>query len=146
MKNILVFCLGLLFSGTASSQILQPVKWSYTAKKTSATTATVLIKATLDAGWHMYAQSSAGAVKTTFTFEPSKSFQLTGKVVEPKPLTKFEKAFDTNVSYFEKTVVFSQQIKLNGGKAVVKGTVECMVCSDQQCLPPATNEFSIPVN
>lgn len=148
MKIIFVFTVGLLLSLSASSQILKPIKWSYAAKKTSATEATVFIKATLEEGWHLYSQAIAegGPVKTTFAFIPSKTFQLNGKVVEPKPITKFEKTFNLKVSYFEKSVIFQQKVKLNGGKTIVKGTVEFMVCSDKQCLPPETTEFSIPVN
>ncbi|MNY71472.1 hypothetical protein D3C86_2098230 [compost metagenome] len=58
---------------------------------------------------------------------------------------KFEKSFDMNVSYFEKTAVFQQKVKLTGANAIVKGTLEYMVCDDAQCLPPETVEFSISV-
>lgn len=146
MKTLLVFVAGLLSTFSANSQILKPVKWSYAAKKTSPTEATVFIKATIDAGWHVYAQSvpEGGPLKATFTFTPSKSFELNGDVAEPKPITKFEKFFDMNVSYFEKEVIFQQKITLNG-KTTVKGEVEFMACSNQQCLPPETVAFSIPV-
>ena len=148
MKLLFVFIAGLLLSFKANSQILEPVKWSYTAKKTSPTEATIFIKATIDNGWHIYSQyvKDGGPVKTTFAFLPSKTFQLNGKVVEPKPITKYEETFNMNVSYFEKTVVFQQKIKLSGKQAIVKGSLEFMVCNDKQCLPPETIEFSIPVN
>jgi len=148
MKTIFALAAGLLFSMSASSQVLKPVKWSYAAKKTSATEATVLIKATMGDGWHIYSQTipEGGPLKTTFAFAPAKSFSLKGKVAEPKPLSKFEKVFGTNVNYFEKEVVFQQKIKLTGAETIVKGTVEFMICSDKQCLPPQTIDFSIPVS
>ncbi|KAA2242609.1 sugar transporter [Chitinophaga agrisoli] len=148
MKSIFAFIGALLLHFTASSQILQPVTWSYAAKKTSATTATVFIKATLQDGWHIYAQEmkGAGPVKTSFTFTPAASFQLKGQVTAPAPLTKYEKAFDTDVNYYEHSVIFQQNIQLTGGKATVKGAVAYMICSNLQCLPPATKEFSIPIN
>ena len=148
MKKFFVLATGLLMSLSASSQILKPVKWSYTAMKTSATEATVFIKATIDSGWHVYSQTvpEGGPVKASFTFTPSASFHLDGVVLEPEPVTRFEKFFDMNISYFEKEVVFQQKIKLNTKKATVKGTAEFMACSDRQCLPPQTIEFSIPVN
>ena len=147
-RALLVFAIGLLWSLSASSQILKPVKWSYSAKKTSASEATVFIKATLQTGWHVYAQGApaGGPAKMTFAFVPSDAFNLEGKVQEPAPVIKFEKTFDMNVSYFEKEVTFEQKIKLKGKKAVVKGTVEFMACSDRQCLPPAVTEFLIPVH
>lgn len=145
MKNLIVLTIGLLFSLTASSQILKPVKWSYAAKKTSATEATVYLKATIDEGWHIYSQNIAdgGPVKTSFTFAPSKTYKTVGKTVEPKPIVKFEKAFDMNVSYFEKSVIFQQKVKLTGANSTVKGTLEYMVCDDSQCLPPESVDFSV---
>jgi DsbC/DsbD-like thiol-disulfide interchange protein len=49
------------------------------------------------------------------------------------------------VSYFEKSVVFQQKIKLKGKAATVKGRVEFMVCDEKQCLPPTEVEFSVAV-
>jgi len=147
MKNLLVIMVMLLLSISASSQILKPVKWSYAAKKTSSTEATIFIKASMEKGWHIYSQKATeGPVKTTFAFLPEKSFQLIEKVTEPKPIVKFEKAFGTDVSYFENTVVFQQKIKLVEGEDItVKGNVEFMICSERQCLPPETIEFAIPI-
>ena len=147
MKNLILLTIGVLFSLSASSQILKPVKWSYAAKKTSKTEATLYLKATVDEGWHIYSQNMAdgGPVKTTFTFASSKAYKPVGKTIEPKPIVKFEKSFDMNVSYFEKSVIFQQKVKLIGPTATVKGTLEYMVCDDSQCLPPETVEFSIPV-
>lgn len=148
MKNLFVLTLALLLSLSASSQILKPVKWSYAAKKTSKTEAILYLKATIEDSWHIYSQNMAdgGPVKTTFTFTPGKAYKLNGKTIEPKAITKFEKSFEMNVSYFEKSVIFQQKIKLTGAKALVKGTLEFMVCDDHQCLPPETVEFSIPVS
>ena len=145
MKNLFLFAVALLFSFSASSQILKPVKWSYAAKKISKNEAIVVIKATIDEGWHIYSQNMAegGPVKTTFAFTPSKTYSVVGKTIEPKPITKFEKTFDMNVSYFEKTAMFQQKVKFSGTNPVVKGTVEYMVCDDQQCLPPETVEFAV---
>ncbi len=147
MKNLILIITGLLFSFSANSQILKPVEWSYAAKKTSSTEAVVYLKAKVDNGWHIYSQNIAdgGPVKTTFAFAPSKTYKLNGKMIEPKPIVKFEKTFDMHVSYFEKSVVFMQKVKLTGNSAVVKGTVEFMVCDDHQCLPPETINFSIAI-
>lgn len=147
MKNLFLFAVGLFFSMTASSQILKPVKWSYAAKKTSKTEATLYLKASIEEGWHLYSQNipDGGPVKTSFKFTPAKTYKLNGKAIEPKPIVKFEKAFDMNVGYFENSVIFQQKIKLTGATATVKGTLEYMVCDDSQCLPPETVEFSIPV-
>ena len=148
MKRLLTLTAALFLTVAAHSQIMKPVTWSYGAKKTSATEATVFIKATIADGWHVYSQNvkEGGPVKTTFTFTPSPAYTLIGKTIEPKGVTKFEDTFSMNVTYFVKSVIFQQKIKLKPGKAaVVKGKFEYMTCDDKQCLPPEEVEFSIPV-
>ena len=146
-KTTLLCCLVCLISLSTYSQILKPVTWSYAAKKTGPTTATVFLKATVDKGWHLYSQfvKDGGPVKTTFTFPAAKDFSVIGKTIEPKPTTKYESTFKMDVSYFENAVVFQQKVKLNSKNAVIKGNVEFMVCDDKQCLPPEQVDFSIPV-
>lgn len=137
----------LLFCALGYGQILEPVKWSYAAKKVSENEAVVFMKADIDAGWHLYSQyiEEGGPVKTTFSFEPSKQYELVGKTAEPKPVKKFEEVFSMEVAYFEKQVVFQQKVKLKAGQTTIKGTVEYMVCNDEQCLPPDEKTFSVAV-
>jgi thiol:disulfide interchange protein DsbD len=137
----------ILFALQSKSQILQPVKWSYAAKKTSATEAVVFIKATIDAGWHVYSQfvKDGGPVKTTIDFTPSDTFTLVGKNTEPQPIIRMEKAFGMEVGFFEKSVIFQQKIKLKARQFTVSGKLEYMTCNDQKCLPPDDIDFSIPV-
>lgn len=148
MKKILTAVLILiLFALQSKSQILAPVSWSYAAKKTGKTEAVLFIKATIDKGWHVYSQfvKEGGPVKTTITFAPSASYALAGRTVEPKPITRMEKAFNMEVGFFETSVIFQQKVKLKAGQVTVKGSLEYMTCNDQKCLPPDHIEFEIPV-
>lgn len=146
-KSTYLLTLMLLFGISANSQILKPITWSYAAKKTSATEATIYLKAKLDEGWHLYSQyvREGGPVKTAFKFQPSKAYILIGETKEPKAITKLEPVFMMEVSYFENAVIFKQKIKVKSKNLVVKGSISFMVCDDQQCLPPQDVEFSIPV-
>jgi DsbC/DsbD-like thiol-disulfide interchange protein len=148
MKKLLLAVAVLALSISAYAQIETPVKWSYAAKKLSATEAVVFLKATIQDGWHIYSLNvkEGGPIKTAFTFAPSTEYSLVGKPSEPTPVTKFEKSFSMNVSYFEKEVVFQQKIKLKSPNAsVVKGKLEYMTCNDHKCLPPDDIDFSIPL-
>ncbi len=148
MKKVLLAAIALVLSIGAKAQIESHVKWSYAAKKISSTEAVVFLKATIDDGWHIYALDvkDGGPIKTSFTFAPSKDYSLDGKTTQPTPVTKFEKAFSMNVSYFEKSVIFQQKIKLKSAQAItVKGQLEYMTCNDQKCLPPEDVDFSIPL-
>ena len=141
--TLLVICIG------AYAQIESPVKWSYGAKKVSATEAVVFLKATIQDGWHIYSLNvkDGGPIKTSFTFLPSKEYSVLGKTAEPAPLTRYEKAFSMDVSYFEKSVIFQQKIKLkSNGATIVKGKLEYMTCNDMKCLPPDDVDFFIPIS
>lgn len=140
--------MAMLFTVAAFAQIEAPVKWSYAAKKVSATEAVVLVKATIEPGWHIYSQNlkEGGPVATSFTFSPAKNYTVVGKTAEPKAITKYEDSFKMNVSYFENSVVFQQKVKLKAaGATTVKGKVEYMTCNDRKCLPPDEVEFSVSV-
>jgi hypothetical protein len=142
MITIMVICTG------AFAQIETPVKWSYAAKKLSPTEAVVFLRATIQDGWHIYSLDvkDGGPIKTSFTFTPSKEYSLDGKPSEPAAITKYEKVFSMDVSYFEKSVTFQQKIKLKSPNAsVVKGKLEYMTCNDKKCLPPDDIDFSIPL-
>jgi thiol:disulfide interchange protein DsbD len=148
MKKIIT-SIALLFIGIGGyAQIESPVKWSYAAKKISSTEAVVFLKATIQDGWHIYSLNvkDGGPIKTSFTFSPSKLYSTLGNTIEPTPVTKYEKAFSMNVSYFEKSVIFQQKIKLKSPDAtVVTGKLEYETCNDMKCLPPEDIDFSIPL-
>jgi thiol:disulfide interchange protein DsbD len=148
MKRVLIALIALTLSFGAKAQIESHVKWSYAAKKISATEAVVFLKATIDDKWHIYALDvkDGGPIKTSFTFAPSKEYSLIGKPTQPTPVTKYETSFKMDVTYFEKSVVFQQKIKLKSANATaVKGQLEYMTCNDQKCLPPEDIDFSIPL-
>lgn len=148
MKKLLtalaLFALPIL----ASAQIENPVKWSFTAKKVNATTYEVHATATIDAGWHLYAQEAGeGPVPTSFKFTKNPLAVLTGKTEEVGKLHKsFDKNFNSELKYYENTIDFVQKVTVKGKAATkVKGTVEFMVCDDHQCLPPKEVEFAVSV-
>ncbi len=148
MKKVLLLMIVFMISASAYAQIEAPVKWSYAAKKLNNNEAVILLRATIQDGWHIYSQNvkDGGPIKTSFTFAPSKDYTLVGKPSEPKPVTKYEEAFKMNVSYFEKTVTFQQKIKLKSNKVTaIKGQLEFMTCNDKKCLPPDDVDFTVPL-
>lgn len=149
MKKVLLLMFVFLISAGAYAQIERPVKWSYAAKKLGKNEVLILLRATIQDGWHIYSQNvkDGGPIKTSFTFSPSKEYALVGKTSEPAPVTKFEDAFKMNVSYFEKTVTFQQKVKLKSGNVTaIKGQLEFMTCNDKKCLPPEDVDFTVPLS
>jgi len=146
-KSFMSAAILMLFAIAVKAQILTPVHWSYAAKKISKDEAIVFVKATIDPGWHVYSQyvKEGGPVKTTFTFDPPKEYTLIGTTQEPKPITRNEKVFSMDVSFFENSVIFQQKVKLKSATANVTGKFEYMACNDEKCLPPDEVTFSVPV-
>lgn len=147
MKKLLV-ALSMIFALPALvfAQESNPVKWEFSAKKVSGQTYEVIVKATLDKGWHVYAQEAGeGPVPTKITFAKNPLVALSGKVAEVGKMHKsFDENFNSELKYYETTVSFVQKVTVKG-KATTKlnGTLEYMVCDDKQCLPPAEVPFSV---
>jgi hypothetical protein len=147
MKKIVLSVAVFVICATSFAQILKPVKWSYASKPINDNEAILLIKATIEKGWHIYSQTvpDGGPEATSFSFSASKDYKLKGKTSEPEPITKFEPAFKMKLSYFENSVVFQQRIAQVVGSPTVSGNVVFMVCNGMQCLTPEEIDFSIPV-
>ncbi len=129
----------LIISGAVNSQILEPVKWSTSVNKISDTEYELVATATIDQGWHLYAQyvPENGPIPTTFTFKGNKNFLKKGNTQEGKGHVVNDQIFEMEIKFFEGKADFKQRIKIKGNVPFkVNGTVEFMVCDDSRCLPP----------
>lgn len=132
----------------STAQILNPVKWSYTAKKVSDKVYDLYLTANVDNGWHIYSQDAGeGPVSTSIIFNSNPIAKPEGKVKEVGKLEKaFDKNFNSTLKYYNTKVDFIQRVKLRtSAKTVVKGTLTYMVCNDNRCLPPKDVVFTINV-
>jgi hypothetical protein len=148
MKRSFLVIFILVSIGSLNAQILNPVKWAFSAKKIADKTFEIHITALVDDTWHIYSQDAGeGPVPTSFKFAANPLLVLQGKV---KEIGKLEKSYDPNfkseLKYYEQKVDFVQKIKSrSSATTVIKGTVSFMVCNDRQCLPPKDIPFSIKV-
>jgi len=145
MKHIFTTILFILtISFSATSQILKPVKWTTSVKKTSDTEYTLIATATIDSGWHLYSQTvpENGPIPTTFSFKGNDNYLKKGNTKEEKGHEVDDKVFNMRIKYFETKATFKQRIKLKTtDNFEIKAIVEFMVCNDSQCLPP--NEIDL---
>jgi len=135
----------LLSSVAYFAQAQNPVTWK-TNYTRSGEAGVITITAAIEKGWHMYSQraTDAGPVPTSFTFTPSKNYQLDGKTIESETHEEFDQAFDAKLFSFTDKAEFSQKIKLNANAGFnIPIKVEFMVCNDRMCLPPRTVELSV---
>jgi len=136
--------LGLLPIFTIS-QVLTPVKWSFSVDQPKPGEATLLLIANIDPNWHLYSQDIPpnGPIPTSFRFNKSADYMLVGNVMEPKPIVENDPNFDMVLKYFSDKPVFRQKIKVLSSKDFsITGSLEFMCCDDKQCIPPEEVEFS----
>lgn len=135
----------LAFALTTNAQILQPVKWSFDSKQINGEEYELILKATMDKGWHIYGIDIAegGPIPTSFKFNPSADYELVGKLQTPVPIEKYDNAFEMDLKYFDDNAMFRQKVKMKSSKPFkVTGELEYMACDDSRCLPPEYVEFS----
>lgn len=146
MKKLL-FSLSVLFvSAVAFGQ--NPVSWAFTSKKISENIYEIHMTATIQPGWHLYAQTQpedAIAQPTSFVFNKNPFLQIDGKVKEVGKLEKYkDDVLDVSAYQYSNKVNFVQVVKLKGkAKTAVTGKLEFQTCDDKKCLPPKTVPFTI---
>ncbi|MBN2765020.1 MAG: thioredoxin family protein [Paludibacteraceae bacterium] len=146
-RKILLSLLVLISTTALFSQIFEPIKWSFELKNTGKTTADIILKATIDGGWHLYGMNipEGGPRPTSFVFEGVQNAKLEGKVQSQSKLKEvYDPNFDMKLSWYANEAVFVQKISFaDASKVRVKGYVEFMACDDQSCLPPAQESFDL---
>ncbi len=124
-----------------------PVSWSFAAKPMDDGSSQVLLTATVDEGWHIYAtelENDLGPIPTSIHFVASDEYTLVDGLVEPDAEEVYDQNFQMQVRYHSGKPVFIQRIKASSESAVVvHGEVEFMVCNDKTCLPPEVVTFAI---
>jgi len=152
MENLKKYLLVLLFLcgiGTVHAQVQNPVHWAYGLKHLSGNTYEVHLQATMDTGWHIYAQKQlpdAIAVPTKIVFAKAPGIVLSGTPAEIGKKEKFEikEAGVTNMEYAGK-VDFVQRLSLDPGIKAVKGMITYQTCTHEKCLTAETISFNVPV-
>jgi thiol:disulfide interchange protein len=136
MKKIKLLFYFLLLNFAFFAQ-LNPTKWDISAKKVSDCEYDVQFKASIDETWHLYSlikYGDDGPNQTILDFKKSTDYKLVGKPKETTPKKEFDKVFEMTTAYHEKSVVFTQRIKLLTDKAIiVKGFYDYQVCTDSKC-------------
>ena len=146
MKKIIIALVVMISVLNVYAQPKNPVSWKFESKKKSDGVYELIVTATVEKPWHIYSQfTGKGPVPTKFSFKANPLVTLDGKITE---IGKLEKVNDPNfkseVLYFSNSVQIVQTAKLKAKATTsVSGTIEYMVCNDEECLPPVKKSFEI---
>lgn len=149
MKKGFLLILLIVFASISFAQI-DPVSWSFSAKKVADKVYEIQMVATIKPGWHLYSQvqpKDAIALPTKFSFTKSPLIVMDAKVKEVGSMQKFHDASIGASAYqYSKSVKFIQKVTLKANvKTAVSGTVEYQTCDDKRCLPPKKVPFTVNV-
>ena len=139
MKQFIAFVIVLFSIQTVYSQI-NPVKWTAEVEKISDTEFNLIYKADIEDHWHLYSQTlpEGGAIPTEFIYNEdalTNDFELVGKATESKSITKFDKVFQMDLTYFDNAATFTQKIKLkNPNITQIEAEISYQACDDARCI------------
>jgi thiol:disulfide interchange protein len=144
----LIFFISLLTSIIGKSQAVEPVKWTTSVEKISETEYKLIAKATISAGWHLYAQNvpENGPVATSFTYDDSNNnFKIIGNTTEEVGQTLQDPVFGKTIKSFIKEAVFEQTIEFNSTAKTINGFVEFMAGTTTKNLPAKEVELEFKI-
>lgn len=145
MRKFISLIVLFIFSGLTyvGAQIHDPVHVKPEFKKLSETSGELIFNTEIDSGWHVYSTNlnNAGPTEATFVLEKGIGVELDGGLVaQGNEIEQFDKAFQKVLRYFEKSVKFTQKVKLTDANYFIEGYLEYGACDDEACLPPTQVE------
>lgn len=149
MKKLITLL--FLCVATFSLHAQNPVEWTTKIEKVSDTEYNLIYKAEIQPKWHLYSQDlkDGTGYPTSFRYDSiqqTKGLQLIGKAKESKTVTKFDKVFQADLTYFEDSATFTQRIKItNPELTTIISEIDYQVCDDEKCsLGRKEFTFTIP--
>jgi len=112
----------------------------------------IRLNAKIDAGWHLYAleQPEGGPIATTLRVTEGVPFEISGKIVSPKPIRKVDPLFTgldgkpLETAYYTDAATFLIPLKATADTSASALTLDArfQLCNDTLCLPPKTVRVS----
>ena len=114
----------------------EPVVWETQHEKLDDTRFVLVFNATIASNWHLYSQFSndQGALPTEFVFD-SQGYKRIGEVEESLSITDYDKVFEMDLTYFNDSANFRQEIVLED-ETLSSLSVELnyQACDDKLCI------------
>lgn len=147
MKKIISSLTLFLCALTAWAQMVNPVTWTTSLEEGENNSLSIVFKATIDEGWHLYDTHTpaGGPQQTEFIFTTLEGVELMGTptVTDGVFITHFDETFEMELSYFENSVSFKQVLKKTADQFKIGGEILFMSCNEGMCTPPNREEFSL---
>src|SRR4051812_36024123 len=147
MKKTALLIILFFTAVSGMGQLKDSFQWNFLAVKKADKIYEVTFTATIAKPWHIYSQltPAGGPVATKIEYKTNPLMTVNGKAKENGSLKNVhDKYFGVDVKYFDDQVVFVQTVNLKSNvKTNISGTIEYMVCNDEECLPPKKVPFDL---
>lgn len=148
MTRSLFFIVTFLVAAFAriEAQIVTPVKWNVLLNMTDETHGSIVMSATIEAGWHLYSNDvdpDVGPNPLTVEWDKLDGVKLDGRLKPSKtPHKEFDEMFGANLSWWTEEVTLRQNFVATAPKFSINGSIRFSACNDENCIPPTKEEFS----
>jgi thiol:disulfide interchange protein len=151
---LLVFILALAAPTVAQVPAQVVVRWTASMEPsttvTAGTTVEVVLDATIDPGWKMYAltQEGAGPQALRIVSAPESAVQIDGNVIAPLPHSAFDANFNIDTQYHTEAATFYVPVHVPttaSGRMTITLDATYQTCTERFCLPPATERIALSI-
>ncbi|MBQ8336521.1 MAG: thioredoxin family protein [Bacteroidaceae bacterium] len=139
MKKLLVSFMLLFAALQANAQFgnVEPVTFENNIS-VNGSEGTIEFEAYIEPGYHLYSTNipEGGPVPMSVTYRTVEGAEIVGELVPGEgAVTEMDAMFEMMVSHFSDNALFTQKVKLLGGKYRIQGTLRFQSCSDTDCIP-----------
>lgn len=146
MKKYLLITSLFLFLGAVSVFAQNPVNWKFKLENKGNGEIEFVADASISGGWHLYDTQipDGGPYPTGITIDEVKGASKIGTFyATSKAKKEFDKVFEMEIGFFEKSVTFVQRFKIiDKAQFTLKGDIRAQACNDKECTPPTPVDFS----
>lgn len=155
MRNFVIYIAIILVALPFAASGQDPTKWKLQAsdqKMQTGDTATVVLSAAIEPGWHLYSldQPKGGPIATTIKVTEGHPVEIVGTIRTPEPKSQPDPNFIIDgkplvTKYFLDTAEFKIDLKALEPTvlASTKLDVRFQLCNETLCLPPRVKRVSI---
>ena len=141
MRNFVLTLLALV-TFTATAQDV--VDWQKEVKDNGDGNYTLVVKAVINDGWHIY-DGTHSITPTTIEFTPSEGVELTGELRALSTAKKVSDEFFGDYGEYEGEALFEQDVTLKGEGGTVDALVSYQACTEGSCTAPTEKELTFEI-
>ena len=147
MTKKLSFLLTFSLIGTLLSvaQIINPVSWDNSIKKTSDNTAEIIFTATIEQGWHIYGLTlpkDSEVQPTVIEWDKLEGVELSGELTPSRPAhEEIDIVMNMKLAWWENDITLTQKVNITDKSYRISGNIKYMACSHETCQRPTEIPF-----